>query len=124
MAGTRRPRPRVVPQVAQKTAAVSSGQKRTRTLPLSKWSATRPNSRESQLARWPPLLRAEGYSAPRDLVRSAALARDLQALRDWYARTSRPGLREALLADAKKVVQRMQRFLASRGLELPDLSLH
>jgi hypothetical protein len=45
-------------------------------------------------------------------------------LRDWYARTSRASLRQALMEDAQKVVKRMQRFLSSRELELPDLSLH
>jgi repressor LexA len=82
------------------------------------------NALDSQLARWRSLLAAESELAPRDRVRMSALARDLQALRDWYARTSRPGLRDALMADAKKVVQRMQRFLSSRELQLPDLNLH
>lgn len=82
------------------------------------------NALDSQLARWRSLLDTEQGLAPRDRVRMSSLARDLQALRDWYARTSRPGLREALIADARKIVHRMQRFLTSRELELPDLPLH
>lgn len=82
------------------------------------------NALDSQLARWRALLDAEPMLAPRDRVRMSSMARDLQALRDWYARTGRPGLREALMADARKIVQRMQRFLSSRDLELPDLPLH
>lgn len=81
------------------------------------------NALDSQLARWRSLLAAPQV-APRDRVRMSALGRDLQALRDWYARTTRPGLRDALMADAKKIIQRMQRFLTARELELPDLSLH
>jgi len=79
---------------------------------------------DSQLARWRSLLEGGDEIAHRDRVRMSSLARDLQALRDWYARTSRPGLRTALMTDAHRVMQRMQRFLSSRDLDLPDLSLH
>ena len=82
------------------------------------------NAVDSQLARWASLLEGGTEIAQRDRVRMSALARDLQALRDWYARTSRPGLRKALMSDAHRVIQRMQRFLSSRDLRLPDLSLH
>lgn len=79
---------------------------------------------DSQLSRWRSLLDASPSITERDRVRMSSMARDLQALRDWYARTSRSSLRHALMADAHKVIKRMQRFLASRELELPDLSLH
>lgn len=79
---------------------------------------------DSQLARWRSLLDANDKVNQRDRVRMGAMCRDLQALRDWYARTERPGLRRAVLADAQKVIQRMNRLLAARGLELPDLKLH
>jgi len=82
------------------------------------------NVLDSQLSRWRSLLDATPDINQRDRVRMSAMARDLQALRDWYARTSRASLRQALMEDAQKVVKRMQRFLASRELELPDLSLH
>lgn len=82
------------------------------------------NALDSQLSRWRSLLEATPDIAQRDRVRMSSMARDLQALRDWYARTSRASLREALMIDAQKVIRRMQRFLASRELELPDLSLH
>jgi len=82
------------------------------------------NALDSQLARWRSLLEGQKEIAHRDRVRMSSLARDLQALRDWYARTSRPGLRKALMQDAQEVIHRMQRFLSSRELELPDLSLH
>ncbi len=82
------------------------------------------NVLDSQLARWRSLLDGGSEITHRDRARMSSLARDLQALRDWYARTSRPGLRTALMADAHRMIQRMQRFLSSRDLELPDLSLH
>jgi repressor LexA len=82
------------------------------------------NVLDSQLSRWRSLLDASPAINQRDRVRMSAMARDLQALRDWYARTSRASLRQALMEDAQKVVKRMQRFLSSRELELPDLSLH
>lgn len=83
------------------------------------------NAIDAQLARWRVLLdqdepRIEG----RDRVRMSDLARDLQALRDWCARTSKPALRQAVIADAGRLIQRMQRFLAARSLELPEMTLH
>jgi hypothetical protein len=50
----------------------------------------------------------------------ASMARDLQALRDWGSRTSKPALRRAVIRDANGVMARMQRFLRSRSLELPE----
>jgi len=83
------------------------------------------NAIDAHLGRWKVLLDERGQEiAARDRVRMADLARDLQALRDWCARTGKPGLRQALIADASSLIQRMQRFLAARSLELPELTLH
>jgi hypothetical protein len=83
------------------------------------------NAIDAHLARWKVLLdENETRVEARDRVRMTNLARDLQALRDWCARTSKPALRQALIADASRLIQRMQRFLAARSLELPDLTLH
>jgi repressor LexA len=51
----------------------------------------------------------------------AELGRDLEALRDWCARTSRPSLRRALLQEANRVMRRMQRFKSLVPVELADL---
>ena len=48
-----------------------------------------------------------------------ALGRDLHALRDWYARTAKPGLRRAVLADANRLIRRMERFAAAHALDRP-----
>ena len=50
----------------------------------------------------------------RDEVRAdmATLGRDLQALREWYARTTKAVLRRAILADANRIIRRMQRVAA------------
>jgi repressor LexA len=83
------------------------------------------NAIDAHLARWRMLLDDEETSiGVRDRVRMSSLARDLQALRDWCARTTKPGLRQAVIADASRLIQRMQRLLATRSLELPDLTLH
>ena len=51
----------------------------------------------------------------------AELGRDLEALRDWCARTSRPSLRRALLQEANRVMRRMQRFKGLVAVELTEL---
>jgi len=84
------------------------------------------NAIDSQLVRW----NAAVAHAQRDrrlrhhVAQMADLGRDLQALRDWCARTHKPGLRRALLAEATKVIRRMQRFAAVTPVQLPDLVLH
>jgi repressor LexA len=84
------------------------------------------NAIDSQLVRW----NAAIAHAKRDrrlrqhVVQMAELGRDLQALRDWCARTHKPGLRRALIAEANKVMRRMQRFAAVTPAHLPDLVLH
>lgn len=83
------------------------------------------NAIDAHLARWKMLLDdKESRIEARDRVRMSNLARDLQALRDWCARTTKPGLRQALIADAGRLIRRMQRLLAARSLELPELTLH
>lgn len=83
------------------------------------------NAIDAHLERWKILFdQNEQKLNARDRVRMSNLARDLQALRDWCARTSKPALRKALIADAGRLMQRMQRFLAARSLELPDMTLH
>jgi hypothetical protein len=83
------------------------------------------NAIDTHLARWRMLLDEEETRVEaRDRARMTSLGRDLQALRDWCARTGKPALRQALIADASRLIQRMQRFLATRSLELPELTLH
>lgn len=81
------------------------------------------NAIDSQLARWRSLLAQESLDE-HDRIRMASLGRDLQALRDWCVRTSKPSLRHALIADANQLIQRMQRFLRARTMELPEPTLH
>lgn len=52
----------------------------------------------------------------------AELGRDLEALRDWCARTSRPSLRRALLQEANRVMRRMQRFKGLVPVDLMELT--
>jgi repressor LexA len=70
------------------------------------------NALDAQIARWESALaRARRERRPRhQLVQMEDLGRDLQALRDWCARTGKPALRRALLAEANRVLRRMQRF--------------
>ena len=65
----------------------------------------------------------ENDGAKRDArlqARMIGLGRDLQALRDWCVRTSKPELRGALMADARRLIQEMHRCLKSRGLVPPE----
>lgn len=81
---------------------------------------------DSQLVRWNAAIeRARRERRLRQyVVKMAELGRDLQALRDWCARTTRPGLRRALLSEASQVMRRMQKFASVTPVELPDLVLH
>jgi repressor LexA len=83
------------------------------------------NAVDAHLARWKVLV-DDGAArlSQQERLRMAAMARDLQALRDWGSRTTKPGLRRAVLQDANRVMARMQRFLRSRSLELPDATVH
>jgi repressor LexA len=83
------------------------------------------NAVDAHLARWKVL--ADDSAArlsQQERIRMASMARDLQALRDWGSRTSKPGLRRAVLRDANRVIARMQRFLRARSLELPEATVH
>jgi len=81
---------------------------------------------DRQLARWQTAVdqARQDRSLRRHLVRMEELGRDLHALRDWCARTHKPGLRRALIAEANTVMRRMQRFAAVVPVQLPDLVLH
>lgn len=83
------------------------------------------NAIDSHLERWRALVDDSrgGLDASRR-GQLMGLCRDLQALRDWCVRTTKPGLRRALIADANHLMQRMQRLVTSLGIELPDLTLH
>jgi len=81
---------------------------------------------DTQLARW----RAAIDQAKRDrrlrkrVVHLEELVRDLQALRDWCARTQKLSLRRALIAEANKVIRRLQRFSPVVPLTLSDATVH
>lgn len=84
------------------------------------------NVMDSQLVRWNAAIEhaKRDKRLRRHLAAMEELARDLQALRDWCARTQKPGLRRALIVEANKVLRRMQRFASVSAVELPDLVLH
>ena len=81
---------------------------------------------DSQLVRWNTAIAhaKQDRRLRRHVTQMEELARDLQALRDWCARTHKPGLRRALLGEANKVIRRMQRFASVTPVRLPDLVLH
>lgn len=82
------------------------------------------NAIDAQLERWRVFSERQVRGNARERAQHAQLGRDLQALREWYARTTKPVLRRALLADANRLIRRMQRLAAQRGLgaieELPQ----
>ncbi len=84
------------------------------------------NAIDAQLVRWnAAIAHAQQDRHLRGHVpQMAELGRDLQALRDWCARTHKPGLRRALIDEANKVMRRMQRFATVTPVRLPDLVLH
>jgi repressor LexA len=81
---------------------------------------------DSQLIRWHAAVMhaQQDKRLRRHVVQMEELGRDLQALRDWCARTHKPGLRRALVREANKVIRRMQRFASVTPVQLPDLVLH
>lgn len=84
------------------------------------------NAIDAQLRRWEEAT-ADAKRDPRvcrHVPRMAELGRDLRALREWCARSTRPGLRRALIEEANRIMRRMQRFAAAAGLPLADPSLH
>lgn len=79
------------------------------------------NAIDAQLQRWRSLEPARArIASAHERAETAALGRDLQALREWYARTSKPSLRRAILVDANRLIQRMQRYATRRALQLPE----
>lgn len=84
------------------------------------------NAIDQQLSRWnTAIARAkQDRRLQQRVVQMAELGRDLQALREWCARTRKPGLRRALIAEANVVLRRMQRFAPLTPAELPDSMLH
>lgn len=81
---------------------------------------------DSQIIRWNAAIihAKQDRRLRRHVTQMEELGRDLQALRDWCARTHKPGLRRALLTEANKVIRRMQRFASVTPVRLPDLVLH
>jgi hypothetical protein len=78
------------------------------------------NAIDAQLERWRVLSEAHASTnTARDRALMATLGRDLQALREWYARTTKAVLRRAVLTDANRLIRRMQRYAAARALDLP-----
>jgi repressor LexA len=84
------------------------------------------NVMDSQLIRWHAAIThaKQDKRLRRHVAQMEELGRDLQALRDWCARTQKAGLRRALIAEANKVMRRMQRFATVTPVSLPDLVLH
>ena len=73
------------------------------------------NALDAQIERWNAEI-GRARQAPRRRHQLAAmenLGRDLQALRDWCARTTKPTLRRALLAEANRILRKMQRLRGS-----------
>ena len=78
------------------------------------------NAIDAQLERWRVLSQASASTnTARDRALMASLGRDLHALREWYARTTKAVLRRAILTDANRLIRRMQRYAAARSLDLP-----
>jgi len=83
------------------------------------------NAIDTQLDRWKAAMDTTTGGRPtRRLATMAELGRDLQALRDWCARTSKPGLRRALLTEANQIILRMQRLLGQQRLPPNGETLH
>lgn len=71
------------------------------------------NAIDAQLERWRVVMETHAAaSTARQRSDMATLGRDLQALREWYARTTKSVLRRAILADANRLIRRMQRLAA------------
>jgi repressor LexA len=81
---------------------------------------------DSQLIRWDAAIAHANHDKRlrHHVAQMEELRRNLQSLRDWCARTNKPGLRRALIAEANKVIRRMQRFASVTPVRLPDLVLH
>lgn len=85
------------------------------------------NAIDEQLARWQMVVAQAQHDRRRraHAAQLAELGRDLQALREWLGRTTKPSLRRALLAEANKLIRRMQRLAGgSPGTGSPETFLH
>jgi hypothetical protein len=113
-------RERPAPRPAGRPAATARPARRvaadTETLDLSL------NAIDAQLERWRVLTEQSGAAgSASDRAQMAVLGRDLQALREWYARTAKAVLRRAILADANRIIRRMQRYAAAHALADPSV---
>ena len=81
---------------------------------------------DAQLARWSAAIAQARKEKPlcQHVAQMEKMGSDLQALRDWWGRTTKPGLRRALLTEANAVMRRMQRFATVTPVRLPGLILH
>jgi len=84
------------------------------------------NALDAQLARWSATIEAARRQRPmrRQLPAMEELGRDLQSIRDWCARTTKPSLRRALVAEANRIMRRMQRLTGGVTAERPIETLH
>jgi repressor LexA len=82
------------------------------------------NAVDAEIERVEGVLESSRQLSPRQRVRLGELLRDLRALREWGGRTRKPGLRRALIGDAARLMQRVQRILAARPVIPPDAVLH
>ncbi len=84
------------------------------------------NVMDSQLVRWHAAIGRAKHDkrTQRQIVEMEEMCRNLQAVRDWCARTRKPSLRRALVNEANRIMRRMQRFAAVTPVQLQDLVLH
>lgn len=84
------------------------------------------NAVDAQLDRWAATIEAAKRQprGRRHLVAMEELGRDLQSMRDWYTRTTKPSLRRALLAEANRIMRKMQRLAARAVAEWPAATRH
>lgn len=98
------PRPRAVPRIPRQAVAVAVEEDPTLDLEV--------NALDAQITRWQDVVaKAHKQQRPRhQLVMMEDWGRDLQALRDWCARTAKPALRRALLAEANRILLKMRKI--------------
>jgi len=84
------------------------------------------NAIDQQLARWQMNVEQAKHDRRRrrQVPQMAELGRDLQALREWLGRTGKAGLRRALIAEANKIIRRMQRFAVLQPAGATETLLH
>lgn len=84
------------------------------------------NVMDSQLVRWQAAIARAKHDKRlrRQVPQMEEMSRNLQAVRDWCARTRKPSLRRALVNEANRIMRRMQRFATVTPVQLTDLVLH